>query len=146
MKKFIVTTTVFAALCAYALSSCKKKTSTPVVVKTTQQLIEGKQWKISSRLENGGTASLPTCAADDILELKTNGKFNSLIAATQCNPSEVDVIDGSYQLSADKTVITFTVPGFSYTGKLISVAENQMVIEFDLGPGFIIKDTFVPKL
>jgi Lipocalin-like domain len=146
MNKFIVTTTAFIALCSYTLSSCKKKTTTPVVVKITQQLIEGKQWKITSRVENGGTASLPTCASDDILEFKTNGKFNSLIAGTQCNPSEVDVMDGDYLLSADKTIITFTVPGFSYTGKLISVAENQMVIEFDLGPGFIIKDTFVPKL
>jgi hypothetical protein len=139
MKKILLSTMAFAVVSAIAFTSCKKTT------KTANEIIVGKQWKISSRVENGGTPSLPICAIDDILELKGDATYNSLIGTTQCNPSEVDVIGGSYLFSSDNTIITFTVPGFSYTGKVLSFSESQMTIEFDLGPGFVIKDTFVPK-
>jgi hypothetical protein len=125
---------------------CKKSTPDVVVPPDAQTIIVGKIWKIESRVENGGTASLPNCAKDDVLELKVNGTFNSLIGTTQCNPNETDVVGGTYTFSADKKLITFTVPGFSYTGKIIEAIANKFTIEFDLGPGFIIKDTFVPKI
>jgi Lipocalin-like domain len=102
-------------------------------------------WVITSRVQNGSAPSLPECAKDDSLIFRKDGKFDSLIAGTQCNPSEVDVKDGTFALSADKNVITFTVLGFSYTGKLLEYAKERLVIEFDLGPGFLIKDTFSPK-
>jgi Lipocalin-like domain len=135
---------LFASLFVSVIG-CKK--STPdVVPPDAQTIIVGKVWKIESRVENGGTASLPNCAKDDILELKVNGTFNSLIGTTPCNPNETDVVGGTYTFSADKKLITFTVPGFSYTGKIIEAIANKFTIEFDLGPGFIIKDTFVPKI
>jgi hypothetical protein len=99
-----------------------------------QSLIVGKKFKIASRSENGGT-----------LELKTTGTFNSLIGGTQCNPNETDVVDGQYRFSADKKVITFSAFGFDYTGKVIDASATRVIIEFDLGPGFIVRDTFIPK-
>jgi hypothetical protein len=110
-----------------------------------QSLIVGKQFKIASRSENGGTSNLPDCAKDDTLELKTTGAFNSLIGGTQCNPNETDVVDGQYRFSVDKKVITFSAFGFDYTGKVIDASATRVIIEFDLGPGFIIRDTFIPK-
>jgi hypothetical protein len=70
------------------------------------------------------------------------GTFDSLIAGTQCNPSEVDVQGGTFSLADDDKTLTFVVPGFSYTGTLKSVSDSKLVILFDLGPGFSIEDTF----
>jgi hypothetical protein len=116
--------------------------SQPVDAKS---VIVGRIWKVSSRVENGGAPSLPLCASDDTLELRPEGTFNSLIAGTQCNPNEIDVIGGKYSFSADNSLITFTTPGFEYTGKVIEAGIDQITIEFNLGPGFVIKDTFKPK-
>jgi transforming growth factor-beta-induced protein len=105
----------------------------------------GKRLKIVNRLENGVDVSLPKCAEDDTLEFKPDGTFDSLIAKTQCNPSEVDVVGGQYVFSADGVTIKFSVPGFEYAGKIIAANSTQFIIEFDLGPGFIIRDTFQVK-
>jgi hypothetical protein len=129
-----------ALLTLISLLGCKKTEE-----QDTKTILVGKIWKITSRIENGGTASLPDCAKDDTLEFKTDATFNSLIGATQCNPSEFDVVGGAYKFSDDQKIITFTVPGFEYTGNVISATSSQMVIEFNLGPGFIIQDTFIPK-
>jgi Lipocalin-like domain len=104
-----------------------------------------KTWVITSRSENGGPPSLPVCANDDTLVFKANGKFDSLIAGTQCNPAETDARDGAYALSADKQSINFDAAGFMYVGKLLAFANDKLVIEFNLGPGFTIKDTFALK-
>jgi Lipocalin-like domain len=125
----------------FILSACGSTVDSP----DPQTIIVGKQWKVASRIENNGPAGLPDCAKDDTLELKAGGSFNSLIGKTQCNPSETDVINGQYQFSADKKRITFNANGFEYQGKIIEAFDNRVVIEFDLGPGFLIRDTFVPK-
>jgi hypothetical protein len=141
-KKSLFTPVFLAVITVSAMVGCKKSTTEEP---NAQAIIVGKVWKISSRIENGGVSTLPNCAKDDILELKADGTFNSLIGGTQCNPSETDVVGGKYKFSDDKKIITFIVPGFEYTGKVISATTNQMVIEFDLGPGFVIRDTFIPK-
>jgi hypothetical protein len=141
-KRSLLPQFFLVAIAFITMVGCKKST---VEEPNAQAIIVGKVWKISSRSENGGASTLPNCAKDDILELKSDGTFNSLIGGTQCNPSETDVLGGKYKFSDDKKIITFTVPGFEYTGKVISAATNQMVIEFDLGSGFIIRDTFIPK-
>jgi transforming growth factor-beta-induced protein len=105
----------------------------------------GKRLKIVNRLENGVNVGLPKCAEDDTLEFKVDSTFDSLIARTQCNPSEVDVIAGQYAFSADGVTIKFSVPGFEYGGKIIEANGSQFIIEFDLGPGFLIRDTFQVK-
>jgi transforming growth factor-beta-induced protein len=105
----------------------------------------GKKLKIVNRVENGVDVSLPKCAEDDTLEFNPDGTFNSLIGGTQCNPSEVDVVGGQYLFSADGVTIKFSVPGFEYEGKIISANKQQIIIEFDLGPGFLIRDTFQIK-
>jgi hypothetical protein len=151
MKNTISITKI--ALIAIAVSSiigCKKTKKEEIIIpvstpKNAQEIMVGKVWKIISRVENGGTASLPDCAKDDILELKANGTYNSLVNTTLCNPSETDVVGGAYQFSTDKKTITFTIPSFTYAATVIDAKENQVILEFDLGPGFIIRDTFVPK-
>jgi hypothetical protein len=85
---------VLVTIAMTSFISCKKttKTETPVPTPTprdAQAILVGRVWKISSRVENGGTASLPNCAKDDILEFKTNGTFNSLVDTTLCNPMVV---------------------------------------------------------
>jgi hypothetical protein len=137
-KNLLFTKSLIIALSFMAMMGCKKSE----IETDAETLIVGKVWKISSRVENGGTASLPACAKDDTLEFKTGGLFNSLIGGTQCNPNEFDVVGGTYKFSTDKKVITFNVSGFEYTGKVIEATATQMIIEFDLGPGFIIRDTF----
>jgi hypothetical protein len=102
-------------------------------------------WQIASRSENGGSATLPDCAKDDVLIFRKGGKFQSLIGATQCNPQETDVIEGMFSLQADQKTIKFATGQFDYTGKLVEYTANTIIIEFDLGPGFLIKDTFVLK-
>jgi Lipocalin-like domain len=102
------------------------------------------RWAIASRIENDGSPSLPACAKDDTLEFKANGTFDSAISGTQCNPNEVDVKGQKYTWSKDNKVITFASPGFSYTGKVIELMKSKLVIEFDLGAGFVIQDTFKP--
>jgi hypothetical protein len=149
-NKSSISKAVLITIAMTSFISCKKttKTETPVPTPTprdAQAILVGRVWKISSRVENGGTASLPNCAKDDILEFKTNGTFNSLVDTTLCNPNESSVVDGGYQFSGDKKNITFTTPFFNYSGKIIDAEENKVTIEFDLGPGFLIKDTFVPK-
>jgi Lipocalin-like domain len=104
-----------------------------------------KTWVITSRSENGGLPNLPVCAKDDTLVFKANGRFDSLISGTPCNPSETDVRNGGYTLSADKKSINFDAAGFMYVGKLLEFANDKLVIEFNLGPGFTIKDTFALK-
>jgi Lipocalin-like domain len=131
----------FAIFTFSIITSCEKS----IIMADNQSIIVGKVWKITNRQENGIKIALPDCAKDDILELKSNGKYNSLIGGTQCNPAEFDVMDGMYSFSTDKKVITFTVPGFMYDGKIIEASKNQITIEFDLGPGFIIRDTFMVK-
>jgi hypothetical protein len=54
-------------------------------------------------------------------------------------------VDGQYRFSVDKKVITFSAFGFDYTGKVIDASATRVIIEFDLGSGFIIRDTFIPK-
>jgi Lipocalin-like domain len=103
------------------------------------------EWSIASRVENGGPPSLPTCAKDDTLTFTKDGTFDSLIAGTKCNPSEADVRGGTFALSSDKKVVTFTTPGFTYTGALNEVSADRLVITFDLGPGFQIQDTLTPR-
>jgi hypothetical protein len=143
MKKALFAATIFLTfLTLMSAVGCKKSTT---VEPDAQTIIVGKIWKIDSRIENGGAPSLPTCAKDDILELKSDGTFNSLIGGTPCNPSETDVVGGKYKFSDDKKIITFIVPRFEYTGKVIIATASQMVIEFNLGPGFVIQDTFNPK-
>jgi Lipocalin-like domain len=141
MKQIFRTIAMFSIFGTTLLTACTPALA-PVDVLTGSSQIA---WVITSRVENGGAPSLPVCAKDDSLVFKKGGKFESLIAGTQCNPSEVEVKDGTYALSGDNKVITFTVPGFSYTGKLLEYATDKLVIEFDLGPGFTIKDTFAPK-
>jgi hypothetical protein len=113
----------------------------PAVVLTSAG--ETTTWTLVSRSEGGAAPAAPKCTRDDLLVFKVGGKFDSVIGDTPCNPSEVPVVDGDYTLSADGTVLTFTVPGFSYTGKLIEVMENRLVIEFDLGGGFVVTDEFI---
>jgi hypothetical protein len=102
-------------------------------------------WYITQRVTNGGTPELPACAKDDELIFDTKGVFISVISGTQCNPSEAEVPKGTYNVSDDKNVLTFTTPGFSYTGKIIELTEKTMVLEFDLGPGFVIRDSFAKR-
>jgi Lipocalin-like domain len=124
---------------AFATGSCSSKAASPV------KTLIGPTWQITERIENGGAPSLPECAKDDSLAFKSDGTFTSRIAGTQCNPNEVDVIDQKYVWSSDNKVITFASPAFSYTGKVITLSKSQLVIEFDLGPGFVIRDTMKPK-
>jgi hypothetical protein len=139
-KELLLINLCFILIAFLSLESCKKdETETDA-----QTIIVGKVWKIKSRTENGGTASLPTCAEDDTLELLANGTYNSLIGGTMCNPSELEVKGGTYTFSADKKTITFNVQGLGYTGKVIEATETQMVIEFNYGHA-ILRDTFVPK-
>jgi hypothetical protein len=139
MKHIFRTIAMFSIFGTTLLTACATPAPTPLEVLTQTA------WIVTSRMQNGGAPSLPVCAKDDSLVFKKDGKFDSLIAGTQCNPSEFEVKDGTYALSSDNKVITFTVPGFSYTGKLLEYASDKLVIEFDLGPGFTIKDTFAPK-
>jgi hypothetical protein len=133
-----------AAISLGALTGCGGSDS-PIGPQEALAGSSQKTWVITSRSENGGPASLPVCASDDTLIFKANGKFDSLIASTQCNPSETDVRDGAYALSADSKSINFDAAGFMYVGKLIEFANDKLVIEFNLGPGFTIKDTFALK-
>jgi Lipocalin-like domain len=128
-------TTVCAAL---ALAGCASDKPDP-----TKMVLS--KWSITNRITNGGEPSLPECAKDDSLEFKADGTFQSLISGTKCNENEIDVTDQKYTWSADKKVITFNNPGFPYTGKVIELTKKKMVIEFDLGPGFVIRDTFEPN-
>jgi Lipocalin-like domain len=141
MKQLFGKTIISTLFSMIVLTSCQT-TPEPLDVLTGSSQAT---WVITSRIENGGAPSLPDCAKDDSLIFKKDGKFDSLIAGTQCNPAETDVKDGTFALSEDKKVITFTVPGFSYTGKLLELAQDQIVIEFDLGSGFIIQDTLSLK-
>jgi hypothetical protein len=100
-------------------------------------------WFLVSRSENGAPAKAVDCAKDDLLIFKKGGKFDSVIAGTKCNPAEVEVKDGDFALSADRKVIAFTVPGFSYTGTLTTATPDRIVIEFDLGTGSKITDEFI---
>jgi hypothetical protein len=130
------------------LAGCSSSSTSPSSTPDALEVLAGttqNSWSISSRVENGAPAGLPACAKDDLLIFKRSGKFDSLIGATPCNPSETEVRDGSFTLSADRQVITFDVPGFGYTGKLLEYSKERLVIEFDLGQGFVIKDTFEPK-
>jgi Lipocalin-like domain len=122
----------------FLLTACNSATDPLSILTGSSQ----KTWVIKSRIENGGTPGLPTCAKDDTLTFKNDGKFDSLIAGTKCNPAETDVQNGDFTLSEDQKVITFAVPGFSYKGTLLEKGENQIVIEFDFGAGFKIQDTF----
>jgi hypothetical protein len=99
-------------------------------------------WFITQRVTNGGKPELPDCAKDDELIFDAKGGFISVIGGTQCNPSEAEVPSGKYEVSADNKVITFTTPTFSYPGKIVELTEKTMVLEFDLGPGFLIQDSF----
>jgi hypothetical protein len=128
-----------ATAVALVAASCSSSPATPA------KTLVGPTWRIAQRVENGGVPSLPDCAKDDTLRFKSDGTFASRIAGTQCNPNEVDVIDQKYTWSGDNKVITFESPGFSYTGKVISLTKSQLVIEFDLGPGFVIRDTMKPN-
>jgi hypothetical protein len=146
-----ITQIALVAIMLSSITSCKKTKEEELIIpvstpKNAQEIMVGRAWKIISRVENGGTASLPDCAKDDILELKANGTYNSLVDTTLCNPSETDVVNGAYLFSSDKKKITFTIPSFTYTASVIDAKENQVILEFDLGPGFVIRDTFVPKL
>jgi hypothetical protein len=100
-------------------------------------------WMLVSRAEGGKPAAAVECAVDDLLVFRSDGTFDSMINGTKCNPAEVDVKAGAYQLSADGKVITFTVPGFSYTGTLLVATPGRIVIKFDLGPGFVLDDEFI---
>jgi Lipocalin-like domain len=102
-------------------------------------------WYITERITNGGAPELPVCAKDDELIFDNRGGFISVISGTQCNPSEADVPNGTYTLSTDKRVITFTTPGLSYPGTIIELTDAKMVLEFDLGPGFVIRDSFAKR-
>jgi Lipocalin-like domain len=99
-------------------------------------------WFITQRVTTGGKPELPDCAKDDELIFDAKGGFISVIGGTQCNPSEAEVPSGKYEVSADNKVITFTTPTFSYPGKIVELTEKTMVLEFDLGPGFLIQDSF----
>jgi hypothetical protein len=139
MKQILHNIGMFSIFGTTLLTACTTPAFTPLEVLTQPT------WIVTSRVQNGGAPSLPDCVKDDSLIFKKDGKFDSLITGTQCNPSEIDVKDGTFALSRDNKVITFTVPGFSYTGKLLEYASDKLVIEFDLGPGFTIKDTFASK-
>jgi Lipocalin-like domain len=121
------------------IGACGSKTASPATT------LAGPTWQIKERVENGGKPSLPECAKDDTLSFTKDGTFTSRIAGTQCNPNEVDAVDQKYMWSSDNKVITFAGDGFSYTGKVLKLTKSQLVIEFDLGPGFVIRDTFTPK-
>jgi Lipocalin-like domain len=99
-------------------------------------------WFITQRVTNGGKPELPDCVKDDELIFDNKGGFISVIGGTPCNPSEVEVPAGTYKMAPDKPVISFTTPGLSYDGKIIKLTDKELVIEFDLGPGFLIQDTF----
>jgi Lipocalin-like domain len=102
-------------------------------------------WYITQRVTNGGAPDLPVCAKDDELIFDSKGAFISVISGTQCNPNETEVPNGTYKLSTDNQVITFTTPAFSYPGKIITLTDSEMVLEFDLGPGFVIRDSFAKR-
>jgi hypothetical protein len=110
---------------------------------TSSSALTKHTWRIESRVENGGAPALPECAKDDTLTFSSNQTFDSIIGGTACNPAETDVTAGTYALSATN-VITFTTPAFAYEGKLLKFSDKQLVIEFTLGEGFVITDTFVP--
>jgi Lipocalin-like domain len=102
-------------------------------------------WYITARATNGAAGDLPVCAKDDELIFDAKGGFISVIGGTQCNPSETEVPKGTYKISADNQVINFTTPAFSYPGKIITLTDSEMTLEFDLGPGFVIRDTFAKR-
>ncbi len=123
----------------FTLSGCSSDPLDP------NETLTGPTWVITNRVQNAGEASLPDCAKDDTLEFTQEGTFISLIGGTQCNPNERDVPGAKYTWSDDKKAITFDSPGFSYTAKIIELTKEQLIIEFDLGPGFLIRDTMKPK-
>jgi Lipocalin-like domain len=147
MRSIFYTINAIIIVSLISLSGCGGSDNPPQALEPLEALAGSSQrtWVITNRSENGGAPSLPTCASDDTLTFKRSGQFDSLIAGTQCNPAETDVKDGMYALSADKKDINFDAAGFKYTGKLIEFANDKLVIEFNLGPGFSIRDTFALK-
>jgi hypothetical protein len=141
--KHVETLNTTALLVLLAFAGCSPVAPEPLEVLTNSG---ERAWSIINRIENDGSPGLPACAKDDTLIFRKDGSFDSLIAGTQCNPSETEVRGGSFALSTDKKVITFAVPGFSYTGTLIEISKDRLLIQFDLGPGFVVRDTFVPRI
>jgi Lipocalin-like domain len=104
---------------------------------------KGGTWMLVSRAQDGKPAAGVECAVDDLLVFRADGTFDSKINGTPCNPSEVEVEGGSYTVATDGKVITFTVPGFSYTGTMLVATPGRIVIKFDLGQGTVIDDEFI---
>jgi hypothetical protein len=102
-------------------------------------------WYIKERVTNGGAPELPDCAKDDELVFDSRGVFISVIGATKCNPNEVEVPNGQFAVSADDKVVTFTTPSFTYNGTILSLTPTALTIEFDLGPGQLIRDTLAKR-
>ncbi len=107
--------------------SCKKSEPTPAP--TPAQKIVGK-YKITAATSttNGvvkdDLASRPACAADDIREFTTDGKFIRSEGATSCTPPS-STVTASYALSADGKTLTLT--GTSSSG--VTETEIYTVVE-----------------
>ena len=108
-------------------TSCQKDAEN-----TTSSSIVGK-WKMSGYIHNGqdvyGT-QVGTCVTDDILTFTDDNQVVVDEGPTKCSPADPQTFTTTYSLNADKSELTFIVPGLGpQTNDILILSQTTLQLK-----------------
>jgi hypothetical protein len=156
MKKVKLHFAFISLACLYTLVGCNSSKVTPSI--DTQLLALPNGWKISSATVSpaiGGETdflkTMPACSKDNLIFFKKDGSYKTDEGSTKCDPSDPQVIEGTWSFISTKNLLSFTPSdpnNIALALTIVSLTSTSFVYTspFDLlGQTYTIQVTLVPN-
>ncbi|MBD0258763.1 MAG: lipocalin family protein [Cytophagales bacterium] len=137
-QKFALLIAIFSL---FTLASCDKNKDPKA--KSKEDMLTEKKWKTTAFTINPGIldpesgtvitdfyAQYDDCDKDDYVQFMKNGQFISDQGATRCDASDPQTETGTWVFIGDKTKITITSSGSSYTADVLELTDNNVKLQY----------------
>jgi hypothetical protein len=140
-QKFALLIALFSL---FTLASCDKDKDPKA--KSKEDLLTDKRWKTTALTVNPGFVNpnngaiitdlfnqfYSDCSKDDYVQFMKNGQYISDQGATRCDATDPQTETGTWVFNGDKTKVTITSGGESYTADVLELTDNTAKLQYTL--------------
>ena len=124
-KIFTITLFMTAFIVCLIIASCKKDNA------DNSNSIVGK-WKMTGYIHNGidvyGTA-VPSCIIDNIITFSNTNSVTVDEGLTRCNPTDPQILTGTYSININQTQIALTHNGSTETDSILTLNSTTLKLK-----------------
>ncbi len=154
-QKFALLIALFSL---FTLASCNKDKDPKA--KSKEDLLAEKKWKTTALTINPGivhpitgatvtdlyTQIYKDCNRDDYVQFMKNGQYISDQGTTRCDATDPQTETGTWVFNGDKTKVTITSGGESYTADILELTDNTVKLQYtfrddDSGLNYMFSET-----